>query len=750
MKNVSTFKCILVLLYLSLFPKLLLAQDSKEMMGDPPENFYVTPTGLATWDAVSKSSQEFFFYKIFLDGVWKADVDTIFYPFGINEELIPGESYVAEIAALYSEGMSEKASFEFTYLPCDSFPGYNILHADFQEGGNQALLSWSDMAVPELIILNQAYGAPSNGAYQNYNYGYGVAYDFSSYPDAVIHALDFHHASWGVIGTWDYNIHIVDWDSKTLISSIGPFQTTVNDAWELGVFLGDVSTDGANTVAILMEPLSHDPNDAYPCISGDNDPEPEGSVFVDMEDLNSYTPSTIGKILMNAHIYTMNGGKYLNNSNPIGSHIYLDDQLIAFVPLPDTSYLIEGLSLPGFYDFCVSKVYSADDGLHSWESCPDELCILDAGLPEDCFAPENLTAFETQGNIVILCWDTPNGFDPIWLQYDDGVNVDGIGGPSEFQYAVKWDPDQLDGFDGAVISKIKFFPKESESSFSLNIWKGENASTLVYEQDLLNIEYDSWNEITLDQAVPIDGSETLWVGFYVESTGYPAGAGNYTGSPNSDLISLDGILWEHLSDYGLPYTWNMGIYCEASKWMRPELLPSDVADLDIKTIDYSREEKLKNKPQASLKMGDNKALMGYYIYRDGVLINEMMIPPDSCYYDTVPYPASVCYEVTAYYEFCGESDPSNEACVDFLWNTNELQDDTQIHPNPSQNQINFESMENIYRIKIFNQLGGLVLDSNPIHHKTHQIQLGHLANGIYFAEIKTKSGIQTSKIIIQK
>jgi len=748
MRNLSFLKCMLIFLSLSIFSSAPLAQESKQIMGDPPANFYVTPTAMASWEAVSKSSQEFFFYKIFLDGVWQADVDSLFYSFESN--LILGESYLAEIAALYDDEMSEKASYEFTYLPCDSFPSYTALYGEFQEGGNQALLTWTDMQVPELIELNQGYGAPTNGTYQNFAYGYGVAYDFSQYPDAVVNAIDFHHASWGVNGSWDFNIHIIDWDTKTTISTIGPFQTTGNDVWEENILLGDVSTNGAATIAILMEPLGNSPTDAYPCISGDSDPDPTGSIFANLEDINSFTPSSIGRILMDVHIYTLYGGKSLNNVNHLGSNIYLDHELIAFVPLPDSSYLIEGLTLPGFYDFCVTKVFTEDEGLHSWDSCEDELCILDAGFPEDCIAPENLVAHDPIDNVVILCWDSPNGFDPVWLQYDDGVNVDGMGGPLEFNYAAKWDPDQLEGFEGAVISKINFFPRESESVITLKIWKEENASTLIYEQELFDLEYDNWNEITLNQSIPIDISEQLWVGFYVETSGYPAGAGNYTGNPNSDLISLDGIAWEHLSDYDLPYTWNLAIFCETGKGKSRVL--SELTDLKPSKRNIGLPQ-LGNLPAVSNTKVNHKgmkALIGYNIYRDGLKINDVLFPPDSCYHDTINYPYSICYEVTAVYELCEESDPSNEACTDFLWNTDELKSHTRIYPIPCKNFLFFESTETIHKIKVFNQLGRLELEFKPIHHKSFQVQLEKLANGIYFAEIETKSGIQTSKIIIHK
>ena len=166
--------------------------------------------------------------------------------------------------------------------------------------------------------------------------------------------------------------------------------------------------------------------------------------------------------------------------------------MLAFVAEPDTFYLDMNLE-PGYYDYCIANVYTEDDGAHTWTSCPDALCVTDVLVDEDCLAPENLTALDEAGNgtVVILNWDAPNGFDPVWMQYDDGVNVDAIGGPTEFTYAIKWDPSQLEGFDGAAMTKVKFFPREAGTAFTLKVWTGANAGTLVHEQPLSGLTFDA-------------------------------------------------------------------------------------------------------------------------------------------------------------------------------------------------------------------------------------------------------------------
>jgi len=153
-----------------------------------------------------------------------------------------------------------------------------------------------------LVKLFQWSGTPDNGYYQNYNMAYGVVYDLSAYPDAAANKIDFHHASWGVTGIWQYNIHVVDWTTFTELAMVGPISTTGDDKWENDVLLGNVAGVGGKMLGIMLEPLSNSPTDAYPCFSADN-VGPDGvSVFGTLPDYSSFGPSGIGDFLQNLWI----------------------------------------------------------------------------------------------------------------------------------------------------------------------------------------------------------------------------------------------------------------------------------------------------------------------------------------------------------------------------------------------------------------------------------------------------------------
>lgn len=696
-----------------LFKLIFLISLSSFSQFEPPENFYVTPVGAATWDSIQ--SDNFQFYKLFLDGTFVVNTDSVGYQYGSNgEELIAGESYLAEIVALYNDGLSEEVGFEFVYLPCDSFLNYNLMDAYNLEGSDDIVVLWSDILPMELIEINQGYGDPEGRLYQSFGFGYGVSYDLTPYPDALVHAVDFRHSSWDIYGTWDYMIHIVNRDDNTFIASVGPFQTTDDDTWEEMVELGNVSINGASEVAILMEPMGNTNNDAYPCISTDNADNPQGSISGELTDLDAFVPSTNGNFLMDIHIYTANHGK--SEDEHIGTNIYLDDELLSFVSVPDTFFIIEDFPI-GFHDICVNKVYSYDNGDHSWTSCLGEVCIHEVGYSPELFPPRNLQVVDNthfqNPTICWLEWDEPSGFNPVWLQYDDGINIEALGVQNNFSYASKWNPDQLTGFEGTQISKISFFPRLSESVFVFKIWFGENASNLVYEQELSDINYDTWNQIDLISPVEIDPNQQLWIGFEVISQENPAGAGNYTGNSNSDLILIDGENWEHLSDYGLNYSWNLAAFIEASK-------------------------------------GNNKSneLLGYIVYRDHEIVTDTI--QSLSYIDTIhEYNYHACYQANAVYEW-GISDPSNEACATIIPAITDIEKKFSVYPNPSQTYCKIKSSEIITRIKIYSQTGQLISSYENLNLSEYQLNFNNLGNGIYFLEIESYNNTHISKLIIQQ
>ena len=161
----------------------------------------------------------------------------------------------------------------------------------------------------ELLKLYQWNGGPDNGHYQEFGHAYGVVFDLSEYPDAVIEHIDFHHASWGLTGTWNYKLHVVDWINHELITTIGPLSTTGNDKWEKDIHInGHLMGYGGGLIGIMLEPLGNLPMDAYPCLSADNSLNGL-SLRGEVPNWSDFFSSGVGDFLMNLWVRTLFGSE---------------------------------------------------------------------------------------------------------------------------------------------------------------------------------------------------------------------------------------------------------------------------------------------------------------------------------------------------------------------------------------------------------------------------------------------------------
>ncbi|MBZ0242492.1 MAG: choice-of-anchor J domain-containing protein, partial [Bacteroidales bacterium] len=61
-------------------------------------------------------------YKVWLDGIYEADTPNTFYQYDVTD-LVEGQEYLAEVAAVYSNGISAKMSYLWTYYSCENYPG---------------------------------------------------------------------------------------------------------------------------------------------------------------------------------------------------------------------------------------------------------------------------------------------------------------------------------------------------------------------------------------------------------------------------------------------------------------------------------------------------------------------------------------------------------------------------------------------------------------------------------------------------
>jgi hypothetical protein len=207
--------------------------------------------------------------------------------------------------------------------------------------------------------------------------------------------------------------------------------------------------------------------------------------------------------------------------------------------------------------FLAKGVNSSD--ISSWQ-------IDNIHIYRPCSAPYALnTSINDDGKIELdwipgsSCGDWQNWISYCGYQY---LNSIGTGSAAEFDVAARWTPSQLIDLGNTSISNIAIIPAESAATYWIRIWEGDSA-VLVYEQEVIDPLIDQENRVKLDTEHPIDITQTLWVGYHIETaTGYPAGAGEgpaYDGYGN--MMYWEGQ-WQTLFEMNpdLDYNWWIRAY----------------------------------------------------------------------------------------------------------------------------------------------------------------------------------------------
>jgi hypothetical protein len=456
------------------------------------------------------------------------------------------------------------------------------------------------------------------------------------------------------------------------------------------------------------------------------------------------------------------GGGGIDPGALLGANIYRDGVLIA-EEVPGTTYVDEGVDY-GMYTYCVTFVYE-----NGAESCFGT-CV-DVEVPFPCDPPKELTGEylwteEAWGSM--LEWNSPQ--DPIeeWLYYDNGINVDGIGGPATFTWAIKFDPAQLADYDGTSLTKIQIYNRTGATD-ELRIYEGTNAATLLHSQPLSGLGIEVYETVDLTDPVLIDVTKQLWIAVYTtDGVNFPAGCGNYTGDPNGDLITTDGVTWDHLNALGLPYTWNLrGFVTNAAGATVPLPLdkPNDVynneagAELTISGTGAGENAVLENTA--------SRAVSVYNVYRseDGEAYDLIATVPFDAgvtayeYFDTdVEAQVGYYYQVTALHTYDGgvecESAPAmalDNPEDDFVYvlvtNTNEFgATETRMFPNPATNNVTIEAA-GMNRITVINAVGQVVYDAE-IDNPKSQFNVASFEAGVYMVRINTENGVATKRLTI--
>jgi hypothetical protein len=429
----------------------------------------------------------------------------------------------------------------------------------------------------------------------------------------------------------------------------------------------------------------------------------------------------------------------------IGYNVYRDGSLLTPEPITDLYYDDLGLAL-GTYEYCVTAQY---------DECESEPVCVSVDITEaPCDPVSNLVIENEPGSPdVTVTWSPPGS---AWIHWDDGTNYDGIGltGGGLFYVAARFGPNQLADYDGMSLTTVALFPRGPNTTYTLKVWVGANAGTLVVDEPLTTLTFDVWNQVELSTPVTINASQELWIGYSCDQPNGDTPAGCDAGPAvleYGDLISVDGTSWDDLADYGLSYNWNIQglleiVTDERTLAEAPVSLPFKQPLNETTLTGHIALGHLKTEGNTVFNPGIRE-LLGYNVYRNGNLMTEN--PITDLFYEDLGLPNGTYeYCVTAVYDDC-ESDPVCGTVDITVGIDNPWIDELTVYPNPASGYLYITTSGLMESLTIVNYAGQTVYSGEDVKTASLEIPVSSFTPGLYFVRVRTGTGIITKKIAIR-
>ena len=189
---------------------------------------------------------------------------------------------------------------------------------------------------------------------------------------------------------------------------------------------------------------------------------------------------------------------------------------------------------------------------------------------------QNTNISNPDGN-VLLEWTLPEGslpgpdFDPIWIGYDDGVNIANLGGSdipggqsANMYWGIKLPASELESYEQGWLTKIALWTNHfTLGPFTADIYQGPTPTNenLVLNMTFLPNIVEQMTEIELSAPIQV-GDSDLWIMLSQSGAASPASVCANTGDPNGRFVSTDGVNWVDLASLGLDYTFMVRGYIE--------------------------------------------------------------------------------------------------------------------------------------------------------------------------------------------
>ncbi len=475
----------------------------------------------------------------------------------------------------------------------------------------------------------------------------------------------------------------------------------------------------------------------------------EGKVWFDFDvKLDAYQPT--GEEFLHAQVWSWDSqnwttvASYSNVDGSFGwTNAHINIKALAMDKVFKVRFLATGMNSLNILSWFV-------DNVHIYRTCDE---------------PVDLTADPVNPGTIVLNWDGPIGGNiDEWVHWDDGTNYDaiGTGGAAEFDVAARWEPSQLAEFEGASVTEIAFFPNEAAATYKVRVWVGAGAANMVVDQTVASPLIGQWNYVALTTPVPIDITNELWVGYYINTTtGYPAGCDDGPAIDGyGNMMNFGG--WQTLLQINpdLDYNWNIQAHIQTVTGVSMPLAMSQqemaVPQGAILSVDPDHSS---ISPVFAGSSNGSREMVGYNVYRSisGDEFELIDFTSETNYTDNYAFIVGelYCYKVTAVWESATdqcESAFSNEECVlaSAIGDPNGGNTSSfSLYPNPADDHVFITTSGDLKRVTVYNALGQLVVDE-IVTGKQYELKTTSYTIGVYMIRVETASGVNTRTLTIQR
>jgi hypothetical protein len=308
------------------------------------------------------------------------------------------------------------------------------------------------------------------------------------------------------------------------------------------------------------------------------------------------------------------------------------------------------------------------------------------------------------------------------------------------------------------VTQVAFFPYEAAATYKIRVWIGAGPANLVVDQAVSNPLINQWNYVTLSTPVPIDITQELWVGYYVNTTtGFPAGVDDGPAVDGyGNMMNFGG--WQTLLQINpeLDYNWNIQARVQTVAGVNmPMSLVQDTYNNSSAALRTSVNHIASVNPVFAQSNG-SRELTGYNIYRskDGADYELIDFVTENTYTDADLENGLYCYMVSAVWasetDQC-ESAMSNEACELLLGisDPDASASSFSLYPNPADDHVMITTSGDLKRVTVYNALGQLVVDQITTG-KQYELKTASYTIGVYMVRVETAAGVTTRTLTIQR